>query len=48
MVNLGSEVSRKQAELEETEYFNKRIKERYKIEAKNGEMKTSHGFGKVR
>ena len=48
MVNLGSEVSRKHAELEETDYFNNRIKERYKIEAKNGEMKSGHGYGKCR
>lgn len=31
-------------DFEETEEFRERIKERYKIEAKNGEMKTSHGM----
>ena len=33
---------------EETEYFNKRIKERYKIEAKNGELKQAHGFDRCK
>ena len=47
-VNLGSEINSKHDELEKTEYFKERIKERYKIEAKNGELKTNHGFGKCR
>lgn len=31
----------KQYEFEQTDYFNQRIKDRYKIEAKNAEMKQS-------
>lgn len=34
----------KQYEFENTEYFKERIKERYKIEAKNSELKQSHGL----
>lgn len=33
-----------QIHFQETDIFKKRIKERYKIEAKNGEMKDSHGL----
>lgn len=47
-VNLGSETSKKHEEFQETEYFKARIKERYKIEAKNSELKGSHGLGKCR
>ena len=31
-------------EVEETEYFKERAKERYKIEAKNSELKHRHGY----
>jgi IS5 family transposase len=34
----------KQYEFEQTEYFNARIKDRYKIEAKNAELKECHGL----
>ena len=33
-----------QAEFQETEYFKKKSKERYKIEAKNSELKHRHGY----
>ena len=29
---------------EETEYFKNRVKDRYKIEAKNAELKVNHGY----
>lgn len=35
---------KKQQEFETSEYFQDRIKERYKIEAKNAELKQSHGL----
>lgn len=35
-------------DFEETEYFKARIKERYKIEAKNGELKQAHGFDRCK
>lgn len=37
-------VQSRHLDFEETEVFRERIKARYKIEAKNGEMKTSHGL----
>lgn len=33
-----------QAKFQETEYFKGKMKERYKIEAKNGELKQRHGY----
>ena len=33
-----------QAKFQETEYFKKKAKERYKIEAKNSELKNRHGY----
>ena len=38
----------KQYECEQTEYFKQRIKGRYKIEAKNAELKQSHGLGRCK
>ena len=35
-------------DFEKTEYFKKKIKERYKIEAKNGELKQAHGFDRCK
>ncbi len=43
-VTLMSNTHKAQAELQETEYFNQKTKERYKIEAKNSEAKHSHGY----
>lgn len=34
-----------QAEFQETEYFKEKMKWRYKIEAKNSEIKHRHGYG---
>jgi hypothetical protein len=34
-----------QKAFQETEYFKTRARERYKIEAKNAEMKQAHGLG---
>ena len=36
----------KQAIFQETEYFKEKSKERYKIEAKNSELKNQHGYNK--
>jgi len=38
------ETHQKQYEFEQTEYFNSRIKDRYKIEAKNAELKEFYGL----
>ncbi len=41
---LKSDAHRKQAEFEETEHFKEKMKERYKIEVKNSELKHRHGY----
>ena len=41
-----SETHKKQKEFQETEEFRKLSKERYKIEAKNSELKNVHGYGR--
>ncbi|MBN2285566.1 MAG: IS1182 family transposase [Tissierellales bacterium] len=38
----------KQYDFEQTDYFRQRIKDRYKIEAKNAELKQSHGLAKCK
>lgn len=48
-VRILSDVHKKQEEFEETEYFNKTLRnERYKIEAKNAETKVAHGLCKAK
>lgn len=42
---IKSKVHIKQEEFQNSEYFQKRYKERYKIEAKNGEIKRNFGYG---
>jgi hypothetical protein len=39
-----SETHQKQKNFQESDYFKERSKERYKIEAKNAELKCSHGL----
>ena len=41
---LKSNAHSKQAEFQETEHFKEKMKERYKIEAKNSELKHRHGY----
>jgi len=43
-VSIRSTEHEKQKAFQETEYFKERMKNRYKIEAKNGELKTRHGY----
>ncbi len=45
-VSIKSYPHSKQAEFQETEYFKEKSKERYKIEAKNSELKNQHGYNK--
>ncbi|MEL7622439.1 MAG: IS1182 family transposase [Clostridiales bacterium] len=47
-LKLSGETHQKQYAFEQTEYFNKRIKERYKIEAKNAELKQVHGLDRCK
>lgn len=49
MISMMSNIHREQADFEETEYFkNKARNERYKIEAKNAEIKQAHGLKKAK
>lgn len=41
---LVSNAHSEQAEFQETDYFKEKMKERYKIEAKNSELKHRHGY----
>ena len=43
-VTIKSDLHKEQMEFEKTEYFKERAKERYKIEAKNSEIKHRHGY----
>ncbi|MDD4142964.1 MAG: IS1182 family transposase [Bacteroidales bacterium] len=47
-ITIIGETRQKQYDFEQTEYFKQRIKERYKIEAKNAELKQSHGLAKCK
>lgn len=46
-VTIKSETHKDQMAFEETDYFKKRYKERYMIEAKNSELKNQHGYGRA-
>lgn len=43
-VSIKSDEHNEQAEFQESDYFKKKSKERYKIEAKNSELKHRHGY----
>jgi transposase len=43
-VTIKSESHSDQAQFQETDYFKEKAKERYKIEAKNSELKNRHGY----
>lgn len=43
-VTIKSDIHKKQIEFQESEYFKAKSKERYKIEAKNSELKHRHGY----
>ena len=43
-ISIKCEEHQKQKEFQETEYFKEKAKERYKIEAKNSELKNVHGY----
>jgi IS5 family transposase len=47
-VTIMGKTREKQYEFEQSEYFKERIKERYKIEAKNAELKQSHGLSRCK
>lgn len=43
-VTIKSDIHKKQMEFQKSEYFKEKAKERYKIEAKNSELKHRHGY----
>lgn len=43
-ISIKSDLHKDQIAFEETDYFKERAKERYKIEAKNSELKHQHGY----
>jgi transposase len=46
-VSIKSDLHKEQMVFQESHYFKEKAKERYKIEAKNGELKNAHGFGRA-
>jgi hypothetical protein len=46
-VSIKSDLHKEQMVFQESPYFKEKAKERYKIEAKNGELKNAHGFGRA-
>ncbi len=46
-VTHKKEIHKEQMDFMETDYFKENMKERYKIEAKNGELKKVHGYGQA-
>lgn len=43
-ISIKSDLHKEQIEFEKSDYFKERYKERYKIEAKNSEIKHQHGY----
>jgi transposase len=46
-VSIKSDIHKDQIAFEQTEYFKRHAKDRYKIEAKNGELKNVHGYDRA-
>ena len=46
-VSINSDVHQNQIDFQNTEYFRDKSKHRYKIEAKNSELKNVHGYGRA-
>jgi transposase len=46
-VSIKSDTHNKQMEFQETDDFKLRVKQRYKIEAKNAELKNAHAYGQA-
>jgi len=43
-VSIKTDIHQEHMEYQESEYFKEKLKERYKIEAKNSELKHRHGY----
>ena len=46
-VSIKSELHQDQMDFQESDYYKEKSKQRYKIEAKNSELKNAHGYGKA-
>lgn len=46
-VSIKSDMHQEQMTFQETEYYREKAKHRYKIEAKNSELKNVHGYGRA-
>ena len=46
-VSIKSELHQEQTAFQETDYFKDKAKHRYKIEAKNSELKNVHGYDRA-
>lgn len=46
-VSIKADLHKQQMDFQETQYYKEKIKERYKIEAKNSEIKNVHGYGRA-
>lgn len=46
-VTIKSDLHSQQIAFQETDYYKQQMKERYKIEAKNSELKNVHGYGRA-
>lgn len=47
-VTIQSDTHKEQMAFQQTAYFKEKAKHRYKIEAKNGELKNAHGYGRAK
>lgn len=46
-VSIKSAIHQEQISFQETDYYKEKAKHRYKIEAKNSELKNAHGYGRA-
>lgn len=46
-VSIKSDLHQQQMDFQQTDYYKEKIKHRYKIEAKNNELKNVHGYGRA-
>lgn len=46
-VSIKADLHKQQMDFQETQYYKEKMKERYKIEAKNSEIKNVHGYGRA-
>jgi transposase len=46
-VSIKSDLHRQQMDFQQTDYYKEKMKHRYKIEAKNSELKNVHGYGRA-